>query len=426
MSQDLEVGMLKIRGKEYSLPVRKASIGPDVIDTTSLYKETKMFAYDVGFMSTAACTSSITYIDGETGILEYRGYSIKELAEQSNFLETAYLLLNGELPQSQELREFEKNIAHHSMVHEQIHCLFKGFKRSAHPMSIMIGGIGALSSFYHDNIDVNDKHQRENAIHRLIAKMPTLAAMAHKYTIGQPFIYPNNELSYTENFLHMMFSTPCEKYSIDPVLVNALDKIFILHADHEQNASTSTVRLVGSSGADPLACIAAGVASLWGPLHGGANEAVIKMLEEIGDVKNIPLYIDKAKDKSDSFRLMGFGHRVYKSYDPRAEVLRGTCHELLEHLGRKDDKLFKIALELEKIAMQDKYFIEKKLYPNVDFYSGIIYKALQIPVPMFTVLFAVARAVGWISHWKEMMEDPELKIGRPRQLYIGHRQRKYE
>ncbi len=374
-------------------------------------------------MSTASCTSRITYIDGDKGILEYRGYPIKELAEKSTFIETAYLLLYGDLPNAQELSEFQKNITYHSMVHEQLQFLFRGFKRSSHPMAIMVGAVGTLSSFYHENLDINDKAQREVAAYRLIAKMPTLAAMTYKYIIGQPFVYPDNALGYTENFLHMMFATPCEKYKIDPVLAKALDKIFILHADHEQNVSTSTVRLAGSSGANPFACIAAGIAALWGPLHGGANEAVIRMLEEIGDIQNIPKFINRAKDKDDSFRLMGFGHRVYKNYDPRAEVLRGTCHEVYEHLGRKDNKLLQIAFELERIALQDEYFISRKLYPNVDFYSGMIYQALQIPTSMYTVLFALARTVGWVSQWKEMLEDPEFKIGRPRQLYTGHRSR---
>lgn len=425
MSSDLEVATLNIRGKEYKLPIRKASIGPDVVDITSLYKEAKVFTYDAGFMSTASCTSKITYIDGDEGVLEYRGYPIKELAEKSSFLETAYLLLYGELPEAQAMAEFQKNITYHSMVHEQLQFLFRGFKRSSHPMALMCGAVGTLSSFYHDHLNINDKAQREVAAYKLIAKIPTLAAMAHKYTIGQPFVYPDNNLGYIENFLYMMFSTPCEKYTVDPIVAKALDKIFILHADHEQNASTSTVRLAGSSGANPFACIAAGIASLWGPSHGGANEAVIRMLEEIGEVQNIPKFINRAKDKNDSFRLMGFGHRVYKHYDPRAEVLRGTCHEVLDHLGGKDGKLFQIALELERIALEDEYFIAKKLYPNVDFYSGIIYQALQIPPPMYTVLFAVARTVGWVSQWKEMLEDSEFKIGRPRQLYTGHKHRSY-
>ena len=419
-NKNLEFATLKIRDQEFKLPIITGSQGPKVMDVSTLYKNANIFTYDPGFMSTASCISDITYIDGDEGILQYRGYNIKDLAERKTFIETAYLLLNGELPNKHELIDFQKKITYHSMVHEQLHFLFRGFKRSSHPMAIMVGAVGTLSAFYHDHLDVNDKFQREVAAYKLIAKIPTLAAMTYKYSIGQPFIYPNNTLNYTENFLHMMFSTPCEPYKVEPVIANALDKIFILHADHEQNASTSTVRLAGSSGANPFACIAAGIASLWGRLHGGANEAVIKMLEEIESVDNIPKYILRAKDKQDNFRLMGFGHRVYKHYDPRAEVLRKVCHEVLEHLGSKEDKIFKIALELERIALQDEYFIEKKLYPNVDFYSGIIYQALGIPSPMYTVLFALARTVGWVSQWKEMFEDPDFKIGRPRQLYTGY------
>ncbi len=404
------------------MPTRSGSIGPDVIDVSRLYRETGCFTYDPGFTSTANCSSKITYIDGEEGTLLYRGYPIEQLAEHSNFIETCYLLLHGELPTEPQYKEFEHTITHHTMVHEQMTRFFTGFRRDAHPMAIMVGTVGALSAFYHDSTDITDEHQRMVASHRMIAKMPTIAAMAYKYSIGQPFIYPRNDLDYTANFLQMCFAVPCEAYKVDPVVARALDKIFILHADHEQNASTSTVRLAGSSGANPFACIAAGIACLWGPAHGGANEAALNMLEEIGSVDRIPEYIQRAKDKNDPFRLMGFGHRVYKNYDPRARVMQKTTHEVLGALGIQDETL-KIAMELEKIALEDEYFVEKNLYPNIDFYSGITLRAMGFPKDMFTVLFAVARTVGWIAQWKEMMEDPEQKIGRPRQLYVGEAKR---
>jgi citrate synthase len=418
-----KVSKLSVNGKDVQLPVRSAAIGPDVIDVSRLYRDTGCFTYDPGFTSTANCSSKITYIDGEEGILLYRGYPIDELAEQSNFVETCYLLLHGELPTRAEFDEFETTITRHTMVHEQMTRFFTGFRRDGHPMAVMVGTVGALSAFYHDSTDINDPMQRMIASHRMIAKMPTIAAMAYKYSIGQPFIYPRNDLDYTSNFLQMCFAVPCEPYKIDPILSKALDRIFILHADHEQNASTSTVRLAGSSGANPFACIAAGIACLWGPAHGGANEAALNMLEEIGDVSNIPEFIRRAKDKDDPFRLMGFGHRVYKNYDPRAKVMQQTCHEVLDNLGVKNEKLLKVAMELEKIALEDDYFVEKKLYPNIDFYSGITLRAMGFPTSMFTVLFAVARTVGWIAQWKEMIEDPEQRIGRPRQLYIGAEQR---
>ncbi|MEL6297404.1 MAG: citrate synthase [Pseudomonadota bacterium] len=408
--------------KTVEMPVRSGSIGPDVIDVSRLYRETGCFTYDPGFTSTANCSSKITYIDGEEGTLLYRGYPIEQLADKSNFIETCYLLLHGDLPNKEQYDEFEHTITHHTMVHEQMTRFFTGFRRDAHPMAIMVGTVGALSAFYHDSTDITDEHQRMVASHRMIAKMPTIAAMAYKYSIGQPFIYPRNDLDYTANFLQMCFAVPCEPYKVDPVVARALDKIFILHADHEQNASTSTVRLAGSSGANPFACIAAGIACLWGPAHGGANEAALNMLEEIGTVDRIPEYIERAKDKNDPFRLMGFGHRVYKNYDPRARVMQKTTHEVLEALGVKDETL-KVAMELEKIALEDEYFVEKKLYPNIDFYSGITLRAMGFPKDMFTVLFAVARTVGWIAQWKEMMEDPEQKIGRPRQLYVGEASR---
>ncbi|MFM2044340.1 MAG: citrate synthase [Pseudomonadota bacterium] len=412
-------------GKTVTMPVIGGSTGPAVIDIRKLYGETGCFTYDPGFTSTGSCESKITYIDGDEGILLHRGYPIEELAENSDFMEVCYLLLHGELPSAAEKKEFEYTITRHTMVHEQLSNFFRGFRRDAHPMAIMCGVVGALSAFYHDSTDINDPKQRMIASHRLIAKMPTIAAMAYKYSVGQPFIYPRNDLGYAENFLHMTFAVPCEPYKVDPVIAKAMDRIFILHADHEQNASTSTVRLAGSSGANPFACIAAGIASLWGPAHGGANEAVLKMLQEIGSVERIPEFIRRAKDKNDSFRLMGFGHRVYKNYDPRAKVMQKTCSEVLTTLGIKDDPLLDIAVELERIALQDEYFIEKKLYPNVDFYSGIILKAIGFPTSMFTVLFALARTVGWISQWKEMIEDPVQKIGRPRQLYTGATQRSY-
>ena len=407
------------------LPVRSGSIGPDVIDVGRLYRDTGCFTYDPGFTSTANCSSKITYIDGDEGILLHRGYPIEQLAEQSNFLEVCHLLLNGELPTKSELATFDNTITRHTMVHEQMTRFFTGFRRDAHPMAIMCGSVGALSAFYHDSTDINDPHQRIIASHRLIAKMPTLAAMAYKYSVGQPFIYPRNDLDYTSNFLQMCFAVPCEPYVVNPIVSRALDRILILHADHEQNASTSTVRLAGSSGANPFACIAAGIACLWGPAHGGANEAALKMLEEIGTVDRVPEYVKKAKDKNSEFRLMGFGHRVYKNYDPRAKVMAQTCHEVLDSLGVKDQNILKVAMELERIALQDDYFVEKKLYPNIDFYSGITLRAMGFPMSMFTVLFAVARTVGWVSQWKEMIEDPEQKIGRPRQLYIGATKRPY-
>ena len=412
-------------GETLELPILKGSVGPDVIDIRSIYSNMGLFTFDPGFGMTGSCKSSLTYIDGEEGQLLHSGYAIDELAEKSDFLEVAYLLLHGELPSAPEKHEFDYAITHHTMVHEQLMSFFRGFRRDAHPMAILCGVTGALSAFYHDSTDINDPQQRMIASRRLIAKMPTLAAMAFKYSNGQPFNYPRNNLSYAENFLHMCFSVPTEDYEINPVLADAMDKIFILHADHEQNASTSTVRLAGSSGANPFACIAAGIAALWGPAHGGANEAVLNMLSEIGDRSRIPEYIKKARDKDDPFRLFGFGHRVYKNFDPRAKVMRDSCHKVLNDLGIKDEPLLTLALELEEIALKDEYFIEKKLYPNVDFYSGIILKAMGFPTSMFTVLFAVARTVGWISQWKEMIEDPLQRIGRPRQLYTGPQERKY-
>ncbi len=405
-------------GKSIEFPVMSGTIGPNVIDIRKLYTETGQFTFDPGFVSTASCESGITYIDGDEGVLLYRGYPIDQLADNSDFLEVAFLLLQGELPNVQEKDEFVHSITYHSMVHEQLMTFYRGFRRDAHPMAIMCGVVGALSAFYHDSTDINDEHQRLVASHRMIAKMSTIAAMAYKYSVGQPFEYPRNDLNYAENFLSMMFAVPAEKYKPNPVLSRAMDKIFILHADHEQNASTSTVRLAGSSGANPFACIAAGIACLWGPAHGGANEAVLNMLEEIGSVDRIPEYVNKAKDKDDPFRLFGFGHRVYKNHDPRATVLRQSCHEVLGELGVKDP-LLKLAMELEKIALEDEYFVERKLYPNVDFYSGIILRAMGIPTSMFTVLFALARTVGWVAQWREMMIDPTQKIGRPRQLYTG-------
>ncbi len=401
------------------LPILSGTIGPDVVDIQSLYQKTGMFTYDPGFTSTASCSSSITYIDGEKGILLYRGYPIEQLAEHCTFLEVCYLLLNGELPGTDEMQQFENTITRHTMVHDQLTNFFKGFRRDAHPMAIMVAVVGALSAFYHDALDIKSKKDRDLSAIRLIAKVPTIVAMCHKYSTGLPFMYPQNKLSYVENFMRMMLSTPCDDFVPNPVLVKALDRILILHADHEQNASTSTVRLAGSSGANPYACITAGIACLWGAAHGGANEAVLNMLEEIDDVSNITKFINKAKDKNDSFRLMGFGHRVYKNYDPRAKLMRETCHEVLTELGLHDDKIFKLALELERIALEDEYFIEKKLYPNVDYYSGIVLHALGIPSNMFTAMFAMGRTVGWIAHWDEMIADPEQKIGRPRQLYTG-------
>ena len=421
-----EKANLKLNGDLYDFDVHEGTIGPDVLDISKLYAQSGKFTYDPGFTSTANCKSTITYIDGEEGTLLYRGYPIDQLAEQGNYLETCYLLLNGELPNQDEYTKFEETINEYTLVNEQLNRFFTGFRPDAHPMAIMCGVVGALSAFYHDSLDINDPEQRRVACHRLIAKMPTLAAMAYKHSLGQPFMYPKNDLDYAANFLNMCFGLPTEDKNVDTTLAKAMDKILILHADHEQNASTSTVRLAGSSGANPFACIAAGIASLWGPAHGGANEAVIKMLEEIGDVSNIQKFIDKAKDKNDSFRLMGFGHRVYKNYDPRATVMKESAHEVLEELNMQDDPLLKIAIELEKIALKDEYFISKKLFPNVDFYSGIILKALGFPTSMFTVLFAIGRTVGWISQWKEMIEDPINKIGRPRQLYTGYKARPYQ
>ncbi|MDA0306293.1 MAG: citrate synthase [Proteobacteria bacterium] len=412
-------------GKSYELPVLKGTMGPDVVDVRKFYADTKCFTFDPGYTSTGSCESKITFIDGEKGVLLYRGYPIDVLAEQSDFTEVCYLLLYGELPSPEQKQKFETGVSFHTMLHEQLNYFFRGFRRDSHPMAVMVGVVGALSAFYHDSTDITDPKHRMVASYRLIAKMPTIAAMAHKYTIGQPFVYPRNDLNYAENFLYMMFSNPCEEFVVNPVLAKALDRILILHADHEQNASTSTVRLAGSSGANPFACIAAGIASLWGPAHGGANEAVLNMLTEIGDVKNIPDFVKRAKDKNDPFRLMGFGHRVYKNFDPRARVLEKTCHEVLDSLGIKDEPLLDIAVELERIALEDDYFISKKLYPNVDFYSGIIFKAMGIPTSLFTVLFAVARTVGWVAQWNEMIEDPSQKIGRPRQMFMGATERKY-
>ncbi len=413
-------------GKSYHLPVRNGSVGPKVIDVRKLYAETGHFTFDPGYTSTGSCESQITFIDGDEGVLLYRGYPIDELAEHSNFMEVCYLLLYGDLPNTDQRKKFRSDIIYHTMVHEQINYFIRGFRRDSHPMAIMCGIVGAFSSFYHDSTDINDPKHRMIASYRLIAKMPTIAATAYKYSLGQPFVYPRNDLKYSENFLYMMFSTPCENYTVNPVLAKAMDRILILHADHEQNASTSTVRLAGSSGANPFACIAAGIASLWGPAHGGANEAVLDMLNEIGTKDRIPEFIKRAKDKNDPFRLMGFGHRVYKNYDPRAKVMQRTCHEVLDELGVKDEPLLELAMELERIALEDDYFIEKKLYPNVDFYSGIIFRAMGIPSSMFTVLFAVARTVGWVAQWNEMIEDPSHKIGRPRQLYTGFKQRRFK
>ncbi len=401
-----------------TLPLLKGTVGPDVADVRALYKNNGLFTYDPGFMSTAACQSGITYIDGDKGELLYRGYPIEQLAEKASYLEVCYLLLFGELPARAELEQFEDTVMSHTMVHEQVATFFHGFRPDAHPMSILCGVTGALASFYHDSLDIHNPRHREITAYRLIAKMPTLVAMAYKYSVGQPFMYPDNNLSYSGNFLRMMFAVPTQDYEVNPIVEQAMDRIFTLHADHEQNASTSTVRLAGSSGANPFACVAAGVATLWGPLHGGANEAVLKMLAEIGDVKNVPAFVERVKDKLSDTKLMGFGHRVYKNFDPRAQIMRETCHEVLKELNVKDPQL-DIALELERVALSDPYFIERKLYPNVDFYSGIILRAIGIPTPMFTCLFALARTVGWISHWMEMIGEPDQKIGRPRQLYTG-------
>ena len=415
---------LTVGGETKDYAVMDGTVGPQVIDVRKLYANTGMFTYDPGFTSTASCESGLTYIDGDEGILLHRGYPIGQLAEESSFMEVCYLLLNGELPSADELADFTRTITRHTMVHEQLSAFFRGFRRDAHPMAILVGVVGALSAFYHDSTDINDPVQRKIASHRLIAKMPTIAAMAYKYSVGQPFVYPRNDLSYTANFLRMTFSVPAEDYIPDPVIVDAMDKIFILHADHEQNASTSTVRLAGSSGANPFACIAAGIACLWGPAHGGANEAALNMLREIGTVDRIPEYIARAKNKDDPFRLMGFGHRVYKNYDPRATVMQKTAEDVLKTMG-VTDPVFDVARELEKLALSDPYFIEKKLFPNVDFYSGVILSAIGFPTEMFTVLFALARTVGWVAQWNEMISDPAQKIGRPRQLYTGPAQRNY-
>ncbi len=400
-------------------PIMSPTHGNDCVDIRTLGGKTGLFTYDSGFLSTASCKSKVTFIDGDKGELLYRGYPIEQLAEQCNFLEVTYLLKNGELPNAAQKAEFESTIKKHTMVHEQMVKFYQGFRRDAHPMAIMVGVVGALSAFYHEAMDMSDAEHRSISFNRIVAKMPTIVAMAYKYSTGQPFMYPRNDLDYTANFMHMMFGTPCEEYKPNPVLVRALDVIFTLHADHEQNASTSTVRLAGSSGANPFACISAGIACLWGPAHGGANEACLQMLEEIGDVSRVGEYIKRAKDKNDSFKLMGFGHRVYKNFDPRAKLMRKVCNEVLTELGLENDRLFKLAMELEKIALEDPYFIEKKLYPNVDFYSGIVQKALGIPTSMFTCIFALARTVGWMTQWEEMLTDPEYKIGRPRQLYVG-------
>ncbi len=420
-----DVAKLTLAGREdIELPVLKSTLGPSVIDIGTLVKH-GMFTFDPGFRSTASCESKITYIDGQNGVLLHRGYPIEQLAAKSDYLEVCYLLLYGELPLQTEKEKFYNKIKIHTMVHEQLSHFFNGFRRDAHPMAIMCGVVGALSAFYHDSLDIQNESHRDIAALRLVAKMPTLAAMCYKYSIGHPFVYPNNDMNFSTNFLHMMFSVPCEDSKPNPILAKAMDKIFILHADHEQNASTSTVRLAGSSGANPFACIAAGIAALWGPAHGGANEAVLRMLEEIESPDNIAKFVAKAKDKNDPFRLMGFGHRVYKNFDPRATVLRESCHEVLNELGMHDDPLFKIALELEQIALKDSYFIEKKLYPNVDFYSGIILRAIGIPSNMFTVIFALSRTIGWVAHWNEMISDPGQSINRPRQLYTGKTNRDY-
>jgi citrate synthase len=414
-----------IDNKQFEFPVYGGTLGPDVVDISKFYQDTGCFTYDPGYTSTGSCRSDITFIDGEEGILLHRGYPIEQLAEYGNYLETCHLLLYGDLPNEEQYADFRNRVTYHTMLHEQVNRFFTGFRRDAHPMAVMVGVVGALSAFYHDSTDITDPVQRDIAAIRMIAKMPTIAAMAYKYSIGQPFIYPRNDLEYASNFLYMSFAVPCDEYKVNPVLSRAMDRIFLLHADHEQNASTSTVRLASSSGANPFACIAAGIACLWGPAHGGANEAALKMLMEIGTVDRIPEFIKRAKDKNDPFRLMGFGHRVYKHYDPRARVMQGTCREVLDVVGIKNDPLLQVAMELEKIALEDDYFVEKKLYPNIDFYSGITLKALGFPTSMFTVLFSIARTVGWIAQWKEMIEDPDQRIGRPRQLYTGPATRDY-
>jgi citrate synthase len=424
MDDKSKTATLTVGNKNYDFPIKSGSIGPDVVDISSLYNKAGIFTYDPGFLSTASCESKITYIDGEAGILRYRGYPIEQVAE-GDFLDTCYLLLEGDLPSKAQKADFVDRVTKHTMVHEQMARFFQGFRRDAHPMAVMVASVGALSAFYHDSTDINDPHQRMVASMRMIAKVPTLAAMAYKYTIGQPFVYPQNNLDYASNFMRMCFAVPCEEYKVNPILARALDKIFILHADHEQNASTNTVRSSGSSGANPFACIAAGIACLWGPAHGGANEAALKMLTEIGDVKNIPAFMKRAKDKEDLFRVMGFGHRVYKNYDPRAKIMQKLCHEVLKETGHENDPVLQVALEFERILLSDDYFISRKLYPNVDFYSGITLKALGFPTSMFTVLFAVARTVGWIAQWKEMIDDPSYKIARPRQLFTGAAERQY-
>jgi citrate synthase len=424
-AKPVRTATLNFEGKSIDLPVLTPTIGPEVIDIRKLYAEGGVFTYDPGFTSTAACDSTITYIDGDKGELLYRGYPIEQLAAKSNYLETCYLLLYGNLPGAAEMADFRARVTNHTMVHEQMHYFFRGFRRDAHPMATMVGVVGAMSAFYHDSTDINDPWQREVAAIRMIAKLPTIAAMAYKYSVGQPFVYPKNSLDYASNFLHMCFSVPCEDYTPSPVLAKALDRIMMLHADHEQNASTSTVRLAGSSGANPFACIAAGIACLWGPAHGGANQAALEQLREIGTVDRIPEFIKKAKDKNSGIRLMGFGHRVYKNFDPRAQVMKESCDEVLDLLGVHNNPLLQVAKELERIALQDDYFISKKLYPNVDFYSGIILEAMGFPTAMFTPIFAISRTVGWISQWKEMIADPTQKIGRPRQLYVGPVQRDY-
>jgi len=416
---------IEIEGKKYELPIKKGTIGPSVIDVRDLYKNTGHFTFDPGFTSTASCQSDICYIDGDKGTLLYRGYDIEKLSEKSSFLEVVYLLIKGELPNKDQFNEFSSAIKNHTMVHEQIRSFYNGFRRGSHPMAMMLGVVGALSAFYADSANVNDPKEREISSRRMIAKVPTLAAMAYKYSIGQPFVYPDNELSYCENFLNMCFSVPAYKYKVNKVIADALEKIFILHADHEQNASTSTVRLSASSGVNPFASIAAGFSALWGPLHGGANEAALNMLKKIGNVKNIPEFIKRAKDPNDNFRLMGFGHRVYKNYDPRAKVMQKACHEVLDVMGKKNDELLKVAIELEKIALNDDYFVQKKLYPNIDFYSGITLSAMGFPTEMFVVLFAVARTSGWIAHWKEIYLDSTNRLNRPRQLYLGSEKREY-
>ena len=422
---DAKSAKVSVNGKEHDLPLLSPTVGPDAIDIRKLYAEADVFTFDPGFTSTASCESAITYIDGDKGELWYRGYPIEQLAANSNYLETCYLLMYGELPSREQMLDFDRRVTRHTMVHEQLHNFFRGFRRDSHPMATMVGVVGAMSAFYHDSLDINDPWQREVAAIRLIAKLPTIAAMAYKYSLGQPFVYPKNDLDYSSNFLRMCFAVPAEEYEVSPVLAKAMDRIMMLHADHEQNASTSTVRLAGSSGANPFACIAAGIACLWGPAHGGANQAALEMLREIGTVDRIPEYIAKAKDKNDPFKLMGFGHRVYKNFDPRAKVMKESADEVLDLLGIHNNPTLQVAKELEKIALEDDYFVSKKLYPNVDFYSGIILEAMGFPTSMFTPIFAISRTVGWVAQWQEMLADPQSKIGRPRQLYIGSDRRDY-